>query len=73
MTMTHLKHLFNVLITIFSLFSRLTISSLTDVTSESLGVNSEGTIAAFGDFNADKHVDIFVLLENGKHYSLFIG
>lgn len=43
---------------------------MTDVTSGSLGVNSEGTIAAFGDFNADKHVDIFVLLENGKHFKV---
>ncbi|KAJ8302635.1 hypothetical protein KUTeg_019031 [Tegillarca granosa] len=64
--MTHLNHKLYVLFVICSFFSKLTISSLTDVTSKSLGVNSEGSIAAFGDFNADKHIDIFVLLENGR-------
>ncbi|GFN89821.1 T-cell immunomodulatory protein [Plakobranchus ocellatus] len=43
--------------------------SLSDVTSKVFG-NQNGLIAAFGDMNADKATDIFVLSEDGKSLSI---
>lgn len=41
--------------------------SLSDATSSVFsGMHHSGIVAAFGDFNADKATDIFVLSENGK-------
>ena len=40
--------------------------SLSDVTSAVFG-QENGLIAAFGDINADKATDIFVLSDDGKH------
>lgn len=48
-------------------------ADFTDITSMVLDSDDLGAIAAFGDFNADKHVDIFVITNRGKYrifYSL---
>ena len=39
--------------------------ALTDVTVDVL-TDSLGVIAAFGDFNGDKHADVFVISQNGE-------
>lgn len=49
-----------------SLLPVFTRSSLTEVTSETFGNNLNGVIAAFGDFNADKSADIFIITNGGK-------
>lgn len=44
--------------------------SLSDVTSEVFSnAHTTGILAAFGDLNADKATDIFVLSENGTYSS----
>ena len=43
--------------------------SLPDVTYDVFGVSKYGVAAAFGDFNADKLTDIFVLSDSGKSSS----
>ena len=43
--------------------------SLPDVTYDVFGVSKYGVVAAFGDFNADKLTDIFVLSDSGKSSS----
>lgn len=40
--------------------------SLSDVTNDLFGGSKRGVVAAFGDFNADKLTDIFVLSDAGK-------
>jgi hypothetical protein len=37
-----------------------------DVTTSAFGTIVQGKLAAFGDFNADKHTDIFTLSDDGK-------
>ncbi len=39
--------------------------SLTPVTSDVIGANQRGIVAAFGDLNADKLVDILILNDEG--------
>ena len=49
-------------------------SSFSDVT-ESVGISAvDGYLAAFGDFNADKQTDLFIVINGGKvtvHICLF--
>ena len=40
--------------------------SLKDVTDRIFKQNHYGFIAAFGDFNSDKHTDIFIINEKGE-------
>ncbi|XP_061162912.1 T-cell immunomodulatory protein-like [Saccostrea echinata] len=46
-------------------------NSLHDITTSVFGTEVQGKLAAFGDFNADKHTDIFVLSDDGKTLKLF--
>ena len=39
---------------------------LSDVTSDLFSGSKNGVVAAFGNFNADKLTDIFVIAEKGK-------
>lgn len=41
-------------------------SSFDDVTSETLGASAKGLIAAFGDYNANKNTDLFVIGDAGN-------
>ena len=50
---------------ILSLFHENLAVTFKDVTTTFLKKNTEGLLAAFGDFNADKHPDIFLINEKG--------
>lgn len=41
-------------------------NSIHDVTTSAFGSAVQGKLAAFGDFNSDKHTDIFTLSDDGK-------
>lgn len=41
-------------------------NSIHDVTTSAFGAVVQGKLAAFGDFNADKHTDIFTLSDDGE-------
>lgn len=43
-------------------------NSIHDVTTSAFGSVVQGKLAAFGDFNADKHTDIFTLSDDGKKH-----
>ena len=45
------------------LLGRYNSFALQDVTADLFGTANYGTVAAFGDFNADKQTDIFVIRE----------
>lgn len=45
--------------------------ALQDVTVDLFGSENYGTVAAFGDFNADKQSDIFVIRERELIHSYF--
>lgn len=54
---------FNVLV-LFLLFAFLrNVSPLQDVTADLFGDENYGTVAAFGDFYADKQTDMFIIRE----------
>ena len=57
------------LIATFSLFYTIYSKKLNDVTGISVGNNIKGKAVAYGDFNADKNTDIFVISENGTSTS----
>lgn len=57
---------------IISLIENVDSSLFEDVTSKSLG-NVEGLIAAFGDFNANKNTDFFVIGDEGKSVKIYIA
>lgn len=42
-------------------------NSIHDVTTSAFGSVVQGKLAAFGDFNSDKHTDIFTLSDDGKN------
>ncbi|XP_033753779.1 T-cell immunomodulatory protein-like [Pecten maximus] len=65
-------HVFAYEFIILSLFLKSTRSSLTDVTSETFGLNFNGVIAAFGDFNADKNIDIFIITDQGSSVQVLL-
>jgi len=44
--------------------------SLSDVTSDLFGAECQGIVSAFGDVNADKATDVFLLSEDGKTISI---
>lgn len=48
-------------------------ADFTDITGQVLGKQDLGAIAAFGDFNADKHVDVFVITNGGKAVKLLLS
>ena len=52
---------------ILSLFHKNVAVTFKDVTTTFLKKNTEGLLAAFGDFNADKHPDIFLINEKGVY------
>ncbi|XP_052222506.1 T-cell immunomodulatory protein-like isoform X2 [Dreissena polymorpha] len=47
--------------------------SLSDVTDKIFGHTPSGYIAAFGDFDADKHTDIFVISDKGSYVSVYLA
>lgn len=49
--------------------------ALQDVTAELFGAENYGTVAAFGDFYADKQTDIFIIRERmlRLHYSVVLA
>lgn len=57
--------LFNVnILAFFLLFvGRYETFALQDVTADLFGAENYGTVAAFGDFHADKQTDIFIIRE----------
>ncbi|XP_076448760.1 T-cell immunomodulatory protein-like [Babylonia areolata] len=57
--------LISLIITLY-LPSLVICQSLSDVTNDLFGRSKNGVVAAFGDFNADKLTDIFVLTDEGK-------
>ena len=58
---------FAICLFIWSFMSSIT--ALSDVTGSVL-TDKAGMIAAFGDFNGDKHADIFVIAANGAYFRL---
>ena len=44
-----------------------------DVVSLQTGFDNRGVVAAFGDYNADKLVDVFVISPSGKHTAHISG
>ena len=46
-------------------------TSVHDITASAFGTIVNGKLAAFGDFNADKHTDIFTLSNDGKKTGVF--
>ncbi|XP_060074533.1 T-cell immunomodulatory protein-like [Ylistrum balloti] len=61
-----------IIIIIVSIFSTPARASLRDVTSEAFGPNFKGVTAAFGDFNADKNIDIFVITDGGTSVQVLL-
>ena len=55
---------FNTLIT-----SNFVYGELKDITLDALGTHTKGLLAAFGDFNADKNSDIFIIGNDGESLS----
>lgn len=54
---------FNVLAFLFIFWRLYSVSALQDVTTDLFGAENYGTVAAFGDFYADKQTDIFIIRE----------
>ncbi|CAG2250154.1 ITFG1 [Mytilus edulis] len=48
-------------------------SSFDDVTSETLGASAKGLIAAFGDYNANKNTDLFVIGDAGTSVKIYLA
>lgn len=57
-----------VIVLIFLVFRSCFANSIHDVTTSAFGSVVQGKLAAFGDFNADKHTDIFTLSDDGKKH-----
>ena len=51
---------------LFAVLHCVTCIKLTDVTVDLFHSETDGVVAAFGDFNADKFTDIFVVDDSGK-------
>lgn len=54
---------FNVLAFLFIFLRLHSVLALQDVTTDLFGAENYGTVAAFGDFYADKQTDIFIIRE----------
>ncbi|XP_068173650.1 T-cell immunomodulatory protein [Antennarius striatus] len=57
---------FNILSIILVFMNQNNIFALQDVTADLFGTENYGTVAAFGDFSADKQTDIFVIRERSE-------
>lgn len=71
-----LRHDFVIFTLVFlSVFVSQTRCYLIDVTGAAFGGQSDGFLAAFGDFNSDKKTDLFVITGNGMFYDScqFVG
>ncbi|XP_061670819.1 T-cell immunomodulatory protein isoform X1 [Syngnathoides biaculeatus] len=55
-----------VLVVLFQFVLRYHTLALQDVTVDLFGAENNGTVAAFGDFNADKQTDIFIIREQAE-------
>ncbi|XP_077376266.1 T-cell immunomodulatory protein [Festucalex cinctus] len=51
---------------LFHFISKRHTLALQDVTADLFGAENNGTVAAFGDFNADKQTDIFIIREQSE-------
>lgn len=65
-------HVFAFNFIVLAIFFKSTKSSLSDVTLEAFGTNFNGVIAAFGDFNADKNIDIFIITDGGTSVQVLL-
>lgn len=54
---------FNILAFLLLFVSLYNVSALQDVTADLFGAENYGTVAAFGDFYADKQTDMFIIRE----------
>lgn len=54
---------FNVLAFLLIFWRLYSVLALQDVTTDLFGAENYGTVAAFGDFYADKQTDIFIIRE----------
>lgn len=66
---------FNVLAFFLLFVGQYNTFALQDVTAELFGAENYGTVAAFGDFYADKQTDIFIIRERmlRLHYSVVLA
>ncbi|XP_013380262.1 T-cell immunomodulatory protein-like [Lingula anatina] len=48
-------------------------AQFTDITDEVFGKSKDGILAAFGDFNADKQTDIFLISPTGKNVDILLA
>ncbi|XP_057709590.1 T-cell immunomodulatory protein [Corythoichthys intestinalis] len=56
----------NIMLFFFQVFARYRTLALQDVTAVLFGSENSGTVAAFGDFNADKQTDIFIIRDQSE-------
>ncbi|XP_077479037.1 T-cell immunomodulatory protein [Stigmatopora argus] len=56
----------SILLFFFQIVARYRTLALQDVTADLFGSENSGTVAAFGDFNADKQTDIFIIREQSE-------
>ncbi|ESP02604.1 hypothetical protein LOTGIDRAFT_237922 [Lottia gigantea] len=64
---------FHLLVFICIISNECTFASFSDTSSGIFGGTSQGLIAAFGDFNADKATDVFILADDAKSVQLIFG
>lgn len=62
----------NVLVLLFLFGFLRNVSTLQDVTADLFGDENYGTLAAFGDFYADKQTDMFIIRERKLTVSNYI-
>lgn len=58
--------------TIFLVFA-LKGSHASDITNQVFGIDKEGIVAAFGDFNSDELTDVFLITNNMKVLQILYG
>ncbi|XP_076113083.1 T-cell immunomodulatory protein-like isoform X4 [Mytilus galloprovincialis] len=66
-------HLIIVLLSYLSFIPLAVPSSFDDVTSNTLGASAKGLIAAFGDYNANKNTDLFVIGDAGTSVKIYLA
>nr|AVP12666.1 T-cell immunomodulatory protein [Testudinalia testudinalis] len=74
MSQNEMMNVFLSLLAFFCIISNeCTFASFSDTSSGIFGLTSQGLIAAFGDFNADKATDVFILSDDAKTVQLIFG
>ncbi|XP_053402871.1 T-cell immunomodulatory protein-like [Mercenaria mercenaria] len=70
MKMTSFKHFLFIYVQFLCFYS---VFLLSDVTNKVFSKVPTGIIAAFGDFDADKYTDVFVISDDGKSLSVYLA